>query len=102
MVNEITFQPFKMSSLSFKIDDLGGMKFSELSKLAQKEGIDQDKIDSAMDDDVPKNTLISLLTKMVEEKRQDTLTTESELDTDTNSYMLSTIENKIFIIFIIF
>tara|TARA_Y100000817_G_scaffold312769_1_gene307341 strand:+ start:507 stop:1526 length:1020 start_codon:yes stop_codon:yes gene_type:complete len=67
-----------MSSLSFKIDDLGGMKFSEISKLAQKEGIDQDKIDSAMDDDVPKKTLITLLTELSEEKREEIISSPIE------------------------
>ncbi|MBG01667.1 MAG: hypothetical protein CL470_05280 [Acidimicrobiaceae bacterium] len=59
-----------MNTLSYSIDELGGMKCSELSKLAQKEGIDQEKIDNAMDDDVPKKTIISLLTHLAEEKRE--------------------------------
>ena len=85
-----------MSTLSFKTDDLGGMKFSDLSKLAQKEGVDQRKIDDAMDDDVPKKTLISLLTKIAEEKRQESFPPETIKTESIDSYKLSDAE-KVFL-----
>jgi hypothetical protein len=51
---------------AFKAEDLSGMKFSALSKLAEKEGVAAEKIDEAMEADSPKKALIAILTPLAE------------------------------------
>ena len=54
--------------LGFKVEELAGMKFSALSKLAEKEGVAIEKIDEAMEADSPKKALIALLTPLAEKE----------------------------------
>ena len=49
---------------AFTADELGGMRFSALEKLAHAEGIPADQIDEAMNNVGPKKALVALLTNM--------------------------------------
>jgi len=66
---------------AFRADELSGMKFSALSRLAEKVGVPADKVDAAMEEDSPKKALIALLTPLAEKEPAATEAAEEESPT---------------------
>ena len=53
-------------SFDWTIEELGTMKFSALSSLARKEGIDNGDIEECQDNDEPKRAIIGILEELYE------------------------------------